>query len=464
VYAENSAAVDDFGAVSPVPPALPPRRYRGEMDLTTVDRSPPIHRRISPSLRSIDTTNGESTLPHDTYANQLRRQARRYQQTRGSSFSHPRPPPPDWKPPPPPPVLPQYLLPFDDPISYCRSSELKTSQAEVESSLSHIGEAETGQSWIEPALSSSNHATESGLQKSLTYRSLPEVDAACAGTGISALENETSRVERLNLHSPREGTSALDSFSDRHLGSTHSVTCEHPVVDVVSGYDRYYSLGSNHSMISLSRSFSSVIPSDSPSSELPSVRRLSHSSAQPDAQHSSETSPRNPELSAIERSTSSASLPIHTDDALSVHQKAQSTSNLESVTTSSYLNNADDSQPVIALSSENLSTSSKAEEKEQSLSEATELSLTEMKFFRRQKYPVEADCARQVDIVAGILRWMDRDEALVNILVPFSGHKTATDFMTKVLTMADSECRSYDDLPESMHHRLCERDSRHAAL
>jgi len=463
---ENGVAMDDSAVShgSPPAPALPPRRYRGEMDLRVVDRLPHSRPAVPPSVRCRDSTNGESTLPHDTYASELRRQARRYQQTqtRGSSFSHPRPRP-DWKPPPPP-LLPHDPSPqptVDDSTSSGTSfdSDLLRSRTETVACLSHVRESE--------AEKSSKGMNELELQKSCTRPSVPVVYTPDADSGLSPWENSTSEVRHItlnnNLQSPR-GNNTDSNFSGAHrIVSSSSVTSGYPVVDVVSGYDRYYSIGGDHSTIALSRSFSSVNPDDW-SSEVSGSRRLSQPAMQLTRRglQSTETSPRNVESLAAERSTSS-SVSIESEHDSSIDQKTQSTSsNVGLPAGRNHI--AVEVKPDSESSSRDLEASSTVEEVAQSLSEVTELSLTELKFFQRRKFPAEVDCARQVEIVAGLLQKMDRDETLVSILVPSSGHRTATDFMTKVLGMVESDHCSYDSLPESLRLRLSARDTRHAAL
>jgi hypothetical protein len=67
---------------SPPPPALPPRRYRNN----GLDSSDPVN--SGPVVPPFDDgTNGEMTIRQDTYANQLRREAQRYQRAaHGGSF------------------------------------------------------------------------------------------------------------------------------------------------------------------------------------------------------------------------------------------------------------------------------------------------------------------------------------------------------------------------------------------
>ena len=467
VNVENGMAVDDLFVShgSPPAPALPPRRYRGEMDLRMVDPLP--RSRQAPSMRSVDSTNGESTLPHDTYANQLRRQARRYQHSRGSSFSHPRPPP-DWKPPPPP-ALPHDLplQPSVDDSPSCRTSfgsDQRKSRAEVVSCLSHVSDSEAGKSWIQLTSNSNSDTNRLEFTKSWGRSSLPVVDAPNSDAGLSPRENKTSEVQHFtaknNLQSSRDGSTVLNFSGGQNITSSSLVTSGHPVVDVVSGYDRYYSIGDDHPTTSLSRSFSSIIPSDSWSSEVPSARRLSQPAVHL-TRH--ETSPRNAESLTAERSKSSLSLSIDSEYDSSIDQKAQSTSTVELPTERSHLDNTVEVKPDSESSSKDLQASSKVDEEvTQSPPEVMEFSLTELKFFRRQKFPVELDCARQAEIVAGMLQKMERDETLVNILAPSSGHRTATNFMTKVLEMADRS--SYDGLPESLRLRLSARDTCHAAL
>jgi len=468
VNIENGVVVDDFAVCrgSPPAPALPPRRYRGEIDLRLVDRPP--HSRHGVAARSMDSSNGESTLPHDTYANQLRKQARRYQQTRVPSFSHPRPPP-DWKPPPPP-TLPHDSppQPFADSASSCTGldSDLRKSRAEIISCLSHVSESEAGKSWTELASNANSDINELELQKSWAHASLPVVDAQSADVRLSSSEVQHVTANNLQLS---HGSFVDASFcSSQHITSSSSATCLRPMVDVVSGYDRYYSSGGDHPTSSLSRSFSSVIPSDSWSSEVSGT--ANRRSSQPAIQLTrhglqlTETSPRNAESSAAERSISSTSLSVDSEHDLSVDQKAWSASSVELPAGRSYFNATDEVGPDSDQSSKDLSVSIRVEELSQSLPEVAELSLTELKFFQRHKFPVELDCARQAEVVAGLLQRMDRDETLVNILVPSSGHRTATDFMMKVLGIVETDRCSYDSLPESLRLRLLARDARHAVL
>lgn len=468
VHVGSGMVKDDSSAASPPAPALPPRRYRGETDLTMVDRLPPVHPSAALSSRCMDATNGESTLPHDTYANQLRRQARRYQQSRGSSFSHPRPPPPDWKPPPPP-FSPQELPPqpsSDDIASRSFESEHRKSNADDALGSAHISELEAHRSFITSSSTSSYYSTD----KSSAHTSMPELETPNADTGLSASRNKTLNVQQTNLNlSQSPGNSSFDSnsTSDQHLESSSSMSHGHPAVDVVSGYDRYYSVG-DHTASSLSRSTSSFIPSDSQSSEASYIRRSSQSAVQLRLQatrrgsHSTESSPQSAESSAIERSTSSASLPVNSDSVLIVDQKVGLTSDAGLPAGKRQLYSDVEVRLETAPSFEDTEASSS--NVEESLPEVTEPSLTELKFFRRQKFPAEVDCVQQAEVVAGLLRRMDRDEALVNVLVPAAGHRTATDFMAKVLGIVESEHRSYDHLPESLRLRLSARDARHAAL
>jgi len=449
--------MDDSTGVSPPAPALPPRRYRGEVDLTMVDRLPPSG--AASSSRSMDATNGESTLPQDTYANQLRRQARRYQHSRGSSFSHPRPPVPDWKPPLPP-VLPPEPPPqptSDDPAGRSFESGLRKLHSADAPSSSRIEDSEVPKSWSALSSSSNNYTTSLEPEKSSARTSLPDIETP----GIAASELKPTEVQEDVNRSRRSSFFDPNSGGDRELGSSSSATYQHPEVDVVSGYDRYYSSGDHTT--SLSRSFSSFIPSDSQSTEIPSVRRSSHSSVSLNVQPT-KTSPRNAVgTSAMERSASSASF-TNNENSLSVDQKALSISDVEFPVGKSQLNIEVELQEA-TVSSEDPEVSSNIEEGKQSPTvDLPEPSLTELKFFQRLRFPAEADCARQAEIVAGLLRRMDRDDALVNALLSSTGHRTATDFMAKVLGMAESEQRCYDDFPETLRLRLSARDIRHAAL
>ena len=492
----SGMVMDDSGSLSPPPPALPPRRYRGEMDLTVVDRQPTSHSVALPS-RCADTTNGESTLPHDTYANQLRRQARRYQQSRGSSFSHHRPGPPDWKPPPPP-FLPQELphqTSYDEMVSTRRSfesefgvklhsedalspplvspQELPRQQSydatvftrrSFESELGGKFHAEDVLSCVSETdhpKSAKNSTTESEIKNSST--SLPEVGTPSVDPDTA--RSEVQRVLGHHIESPRDSSFESVSTSDLHHESPSSVThgC-HPAVDVVSAYDRYY--GVLDDTRSLSQSFSSV---DSRSSDVSCVRRFSQPAVKLSAQvtrrgsNFAETSSRSAESSTIERSTDS---PYSGQHALMVNQKVTSTSDAEIPNGRNHLNTSVEVQPEIVTPclKDAADTSGKVVDQEQSPPEVTEPSLTEPKFFRRQKFPVELECVRQAETVAGLLRRMDRDEGLVNILVPCPGHRTATDFMAKVLNMVEPELRTYDDLPETLRLRLSARDVRHSSL
>jgi len=454
VNIENGVAVDDSAVCrgSPPAPALPPRRYRGEMDLRMVDRPP--HSRQGVAARSMDSTNGESTLPHDTYANQLRKQARRYQQTRVPSFSHPRPPP-EWKPPPPP-SQPPGDVSASSGTSF--SSDPRKSRAEEVSCLSHVSASEAGKSWIELASNSNSDVNGLEVQKSWAHPSVPVADILSADVGLSS--SEVQHITANNFQSSRGNFVNSSCCGSQHISSP-LVTCGHLMVDVVSGYDRYYSIGGDHPTASLSRSFSSVIPLDSRSSDMSGARRLSQPAMQL-TRHGlqlAEASPRN-----AERSTSSTSLSIDSEHDFSVDQKAWSASSVELPAGRGHFNTTDEVNPDSESSSKDLSTSSKVEEVAQNPPEVTELSLTELKFFRRLKFPVELDCARQAEVVAGLLQRMDRDETLVSILVPSSGHCTATDFITKVLGIAETDQCSYESLPESLRLRLSARDARHAAL
>ena len=468
VQVGSGVAVDDSGAVSPPAPALPPRRYRGEMDMTSVDRLSSGHQALS--SRCVDTTNGESTLPHDTYANQLRKQARRYQQTRGSSFSHPRPPLPDWKPPPPP-VVQELPLPpsTNDTASSSRSLESepwRPHSKDVPNS-SQVTESESSKSSATPASISTNYTTKLESRKPLAPSSVQEFETSDADATFSMSQNETmeARQTMSNISQSSQGSTCdSNSGSDRQVETSSSLTYGHPAVDVVSGYDRYYGVGDHTS--SLSRSFSNFIPSDSRAMEVPCIRRLSHPVAQMISQptrhgsHSNETSPRSAESSTIEHATSSSTLTIDSNNVPTVERKAALISGVVGL---SARRTDMEIQTETTPSLDDTETSSKVEEK-QSQQEVIEPTLTELKFFRRQKFPAEVDCSRLAELVAGLLRRSDRDEALVNVLVPPAGHHTPTDLMAKVLGMADSDHRVYDDLPETLQLRLSARDARHAAL
>jgi len=471
VHAGSGMATGDFGSESPPPPALPPRRYRGEMDLTMVDRLPSTaHQGVAQSARCMDTTNGESTLPHNTYANQLRRQAQRYQRTRGSSFSHPRPPPPDWKPPPPPPYLPQDLPPSDNTSSTRRSleSEVQKSRAEDAFSSTRVSESEACKSRVALTSSFNNYSPESEVPKSSARTAVPEFETRTAGMSLLTPGNKTTEVRQTTPNmsqSPPDNSFDSNYTGDQRLTGTSPVT--YPEVDVVSGYDRYYRIGDR--VTSLSYSFSSFSPSNSHSSEVLSARRSSQPAVQLASQprhssHPTETSTQNAESSPVEQPTCSSAFSIYTGHALPVDQKAALTSDAGLPTGRTHLNTDVEIRPETAPSSRDTESSSKVEEEEQSLPEVIEPSLTELKFFRRKKFPAEVDCVRQAEVVAGLLRRLERDEALVSILVPSTGHRTATDFMAKVLGVVESEQQCYDDLPESLRLRLSERDARHAAL
>jgi len=323
---------------------------------------------------------------------------------------------------------------------------------------------------MELTSNSGGDVNELELKKPWARTSLPVVDTPNADAGLLPSENNTSEVQHFtannNLQSSRGGSIDSNLCGNQHIINSSTVVCEHPVVDVVSGYDRYYSIGGDHPTSSLSRSFSSVIPSDSRSSQVPGVRRLSQPAVQP-ARHglrSTETSPRNAESLAANRSTSSTSLSIDSEHDLSTEQKAWSTASGELPAGRCHFNTAVEFKPDSESSSKDLGASSKVEKVAQSSPEAAEVSLTELKFFRRQKFPAELDCAQQAEIVAGLLQRIGRDETLVNILVPSSGHRSATDFMTKVLGIEESDHCSCDDLPESLRLRLSARNARHAAL
>ena len=468
VQVGSGVAVDDSGAVSPPAPALPPRRYRGEMDLTAVDRPSSGHQAMS--SRGVDTTNGESTLPHDTYANQLRKQARRYQQTRGSSFSHPRPPLPDWKPPPPPFVQQELPPPASTSDTICSGrsleSELWRSHVRDVPNSSQVTESESTKSSATPTSISTNYTTKLESRKPLALSSVQEFESPNADASLSMSQNEMTEVRQTvsNVSQSSQGSTCdSNSGSDHQVETSSSLTYGHPAVDVVSGYDRYYGVGDHTS--SLSRSFSSFIPSEGRATEMPCIRRLSQPAAQMCSQptrlgsHSNKTSPRSAESSAIERATSFSSLFVNSDNIPTVEQKAVLISDVGLSAGRTDVEVRTETMP----SFHDTEASSKVEEK-QRLPEVIEPTLTELKFFRRQKFPAEVDCSRQAELVAGLLRRSDRDEALVNILVPSTGHHTATDFMAKVLGMVDSDQHVYDDLPESLRLRLSARDARHAAL
>jgi len=447
VHVGSGVSVDDSAGHSPPAPALPPRRYRGEVDLTMVDHLPPPS--VALSSRCVDTTNGESTLPHDTYANQLRRQARRYQHSRGSSFSHSRPPLPDWKPPPPP-FLPPELPPppaSDEPAGRKFDSEVRADR---------IVESEVPKSWAGLASGSSSYATELELEKSSACMSVPDVES----TGLSASEAKTTEVQQTTVgvnRSPQSSLHVSNSGGDQELGSSSSATYRHPEVDVVSGYDRYYSIGDHTT--SLSRSFSSFIPSDSQSTEMSGVRRLSGSAVHLNAQ-STKTS----RSAVTEPPASSTTFSINSLRAVTVGQKSVSISDAGLPVGRRQPTIEDEVQVETTPSSEDPKSSSNIEGGTLSQPDVTEPRLTELKFFQRLKFPAEVDCSRQAEIVAGLLRRTDRDEALLNMLASSSGHRTATDFMAKVLGMVECEPRRYEDFPETLQLRLSARDSRHAAL
>ena len=447
---ERGVSVDDSAGVSPPAPALPPRRYRGEVDLSVLDHLPPPG--VAVPSRCVDTTNGESTLPHDTYANQLRRQARRYQHSRGSSFSHQRPPPPDWKPPPPP-VLPKELSPQP---SSGRGLDLEPQKSPAEDTWNsgHVSGPEVPRSRAPLNSSSGRYTIESELEKSSVLTSPRAAVTSDLSVSKTAEVRQTSAAVSL---SPRGNFFDSKPSSDRQLGSSLPMTYPHPAVDVVSGYDRYYSAGDHTT--SLSRSFSSFIPSDSQSStEVSGVRSSSRSALQLNVQPT-KTSPRNAVTSnAMERSTSCMTFSTESDRTVTVDQKAASVSDAALP--------VERGQPgmeaeVQTEASEGTKSSGNFEEDQP---EVTEPSLTELRFFRRAKFPAEVDCAQQAEVVAGLLKRTDRDEALVNMLLSSAGHRTATDFTAKVLGMSESEDRHYDDFPETLQLRLSARDSRHAAL
>ena len=450
-------SVDDSAAVSPPAPALPPRRYRGETDLTMVDRLPP-------TSRGTDCTNGESTLPHDTYANQLRRQARRYQQSRGSSFSHPRPPPPDWKPPPPPPPL----LPQDPSLEHPDvGSESELWKSRAAASVSGPGYVSGGRkSSIPLMISSSIGAPESEHHQAVARVSLFAAESPVSDTG---LENKTSAVQKADVNITLTSRERFDRHSplttNHRLGSSSSLVYGHPTVDVVSGYDRYYGVG-DHLTTSLSRSFSSVIPTDIGSSEGSAFRRSSQPTVARSPQsrigtRSPETSTINVESSDIERCSSSSFLSTCGDNAraLSSDHKVWSSSCAELP--------AGKRPSDVEVPSE-ITPSSKSPDSSGSVTESqpevSVTSLAEPRFFRRHRFPSEEDCARQAEVVAGLLRRADRDDTLVNVLSPSAGHRTATDLVAKVLGVAESEQRCYDGVPELLRLRLCARDTRHVAL
>ena len=461
----SGAAMDDSTAVSPPPPALPPRRYRGEMDLTAVDRLPSV---VTPSPNCMDSTNGESTLPHNTYANQLRRQARRYQQSRGSSFSHYRPPP-DWKPPPPP-ILPQEPPSSSDPTFTCKSSESdrRKSRAEVAFPSGHTNESDVHKTRIELTASSGSRMTVPELHKSWEHTSFSAAETPNAatislvsGNKVYEVQNSTANVS----NSPRES-----SFSSEN---SSTVISGHPAVDVVSGYDRYYSVGSSDHSPSLSRSFSVGVPLDSESTKTSCIRRSSQPAVQLSARlkvplrggtQSTETSPRNAvESSAVERSTSFPSIFVGGDSTSTVDHTVETTASAGLPGGKLHLNTSGEveEKTTPTPSPKDLEASGSVDGVSQ---EVIEPRLTEPTFFQRQKFPMEMDCARQAEIVAGMLRRMDRDESLSSILVPSAGHRSAIDFMAKVLGLSESDPDSCDDLPEPLRQRISSRATRHAAL
>jgi len=283
-----------------------------------------------------------------------------------------------------------------------------------------------------------------------------ECEAPSADVSLSSLQHEMVDRSQSSPQSP-----SLDSdFAES------SVTCRHPPVDVVSGYDRYYGVADLSTP--LSRSFSSIFPPDGRTadvSDVSTVRRSSQTDVQfttrYHASHSTETSsPRHGE--SIERCTSLSSLAVDRDRVFAVDQKAGLTSHAGPSARSHNVEVCRETTP----SFKDVDSSVKVEEDEQSQTELIEPRLTELKFFRRQKFPVEVECVRQAEVVAGLLRRTDRDESLVNVLVPSVEHRTATDFMSKVLGMVESGQRScvYDSLPEMLRLRLCARDGRHAVL
>ena len=452
VHAGSGIGADESAAgTSPPAPALPPRRYRGEVDLAAVDRPPPA---AASASGLADPTNGESTLPHDTYADQLRRQARRYQHGRGSSFSHPRPPPPDWKPPPPPPSLPPEPPPPPEfpapPPSDNRSFEpepWKFHAAEDAPSTDHVGESEVPGSWTGLTSSPGNHIAEFKPEQS---SAIPDVQTP---------ENRRTEVRQTTedlSRSPRDGFFNSNSGGDREeeVGSSSSRIYQHPEVDVVSGYDRYYSIG-DHTSTSLSRSFSSFIPFDGRS---PVEGSCGRRSSQPALTKTS--LPSDIIASAVDRPPRSPSASTNSDRSLqesgSVADNERRQPDVEVKV-----------QSEATTSSEDPESFGNIEDGKRNQAELiVEPTLTEPKFHRRLTFPVEVDCARQAETVAGLVRRTDRDEALVNtLLVTASGqHRTAADFMAKVLGVVETERRQYDDFPEPLRLRLTARQSRHAAL
>jgi len=456
VHTGSGICVDDSAGLSPPAPALPPRRYRGEVDLTAVDRLPPSSA-VASASRFVDPTNGESTLPHDTYANQLRRQARRYQHCRGSSFSHSRPPLPEWKPPPPPslPPEPPPPLPPSLPSSDDRSFEPEfwTSLAEDAPSFNNFErEFEASRSWAGLTSSSSNYATELEPEKSSACTAISDVQTP----GLSLSDNRRTEVRQTTedvIRLPHDSLLNSNSSGDQEARSSPSANYRHPEVDVVSGYDRYYSIG-DHMQTSLSRSFSSFIPSDSQSgAEVSCGRRSSHPAV-------TRTSLRSDIVaSAIDQPTRSPSFfSTNSDHSLLADHEAGSISDNERRHSNIEV------QPEVTVFSSDPESFSNIDDGKHNQTEVIEPTLTKPKFFRRLTFPVEVDCARQAEVVAGLLRRTDRDEALVSTLVSTLGHHTATDFMAKVLGIVECEQHQYEDFPEVLQLRLTARDFRHAAL